>query len=335
MKRLILFALALVCARGAFASPPPTIDAPATVLSIVLPRIFALPQNPPGAYTSPSNGAGGCSVTGFTSGHIITNDGAGNCTDGGISAVNLVTASRSASQTIQATGANTTLNVSSTGAQTALNVFPGSDVATAFTVKNAAQTTTILGVDTTSGGGGVSITANGNANALQITNAGNSFSLVDNSSGVSQLGTLRLTGALNKYTNTTTSGNGIPVIFGSTSQKSESAADANVLTANLGAFGVGSWRVRFVMSVSAASAATLGWTITYTDSNSNAQTPTNLALFQMGTAAPALTFTTSAAGNYYGYADIDVSSSSTLVVKLTFSGTSFTAKVTATAEKLI
>jgi hypothetical protein len=61
-----------------------------------------------------------------------------------------------------------------------------------------------------------------------------------------------------------------------------------------------------------------------------------LRLLKSGTAAPALTFTSSAAGNYYGYADIDVNSAGTnIVVKLTFGGTSFTAKVSATVERII
>jgi hypothetical protein len=119
------------------------------------------------------------------------------------------------------------------------------------------------------------------------------------------------------------------------SQKSETAADSNVLTcARISQSG--SYRIRFVMSVSAASSATLGWSATWTDSNGNAQAPRNLALVQSGRAAPGLTFTTSAAGNYYGYADVDVNSAGTdIVVKLTFSGTSFTAKVSASVEKLI
>lgn len=143
------------------------------------------------------------------------------------------------------------------------------------------------------------------------------------------------TGLLTVYNNISTAGNGLASIFGATSQRTESAADTNVLTFTPPA-AVGSYRIRFVMSVSAANAATLGWTATWTDSNGNAQTPTNLALFQTGVAAPALTFTTSAAGNYHGYVDIDTNNAATnIVVKLTFSGTSFTAKVSATIERLI
>lgn len=138
------------------------------------------------------------------------------------------------------------------------------------------------------------------------------------------------------YNGISTAGNGLAAVYGATSQRTEeTGADSNVLTFTPPAT-AGSYRIRFVMSVSAANAATLGWTASWTDSNGNAQTPTNLSLFQSGAAAPALTFTTSAAGNYYGYADVDVNNSGTaIVVKLTFSGTSFTAKVSATIERLI
>ncbi len=121
---------------------------------------------------------------------------------------------------------------------------------------------------------------------------------------------------------------------GSTLQRSESGVDTNVLTVTPAAV-AGSYRIRFVLSLSAANAATLGWTATWTDSNGNAQTPTNLALYQTGVAAPALTFTTSAAGDYYGQADIDVNNAATaIIVKLTFTGTSFTGKVSANIERL-
>jgi hypothetical protein len=127
----------------------------------------------------------------------------------------------------------------------------------------------------------------------------------------------------------------VALTSGVTSQKTESAADASVLSVTPAAV-AGSYRLRFVMAVSAQSAATLGWTATWKDSNSAAQAPTNLALFASGTAAPALTFVAVTNGNYYGEAQIDVDASATpIVIKLTFSGTSFTAKVSATVERLV
>jgi len=123
--------------------------------------------------------------------------------------------------------------------------------------------------------------------------------------------------------------------YKATSQRNESAADTNVLTFTPPAT-AGSYRLRFVMSVSAATAATLGWTATWRDSNGNVQTPVNLALFQSGVAAPALTFTTSTAGDYYGQIDIDINNAATnIIFQLTFTGTSFAAKVSATIERLI
>ncbi|HEV2400854.1 MAG TPA: hypothetical protein VGS27_28225 [Candidatus Sulfotelmatobacter sp.] len=160
---------------------------------------------------------------------------------------------------------------------------------------------------------------------------GNFANQVQGSSGIiSTNGT-----SLTTYNSETTAGTGITYIRGVTSQKSETGADSSVLTVTPNAV-AGTYRIQFVMSVSAASAATLGWSASWTDSNGNAQAPTNLALFQSGTAAPALTFTTSTTGTYFGYADVDVNNASApIVVKLTFSGTSFTAKVTATVERLI
>lgn len=119
-----------------------------------------------------------------------------------------------------------------------------------------------------------------------------------------------------------------------TFQKSESAADTNVLTCTPPST-PGTYRINFAMSVSAANTATLGWTATWKDSNSASQAPTNLTLVKSGVAAPALTFSAAANDAYYGEALVDIDNSGTaIVVKLTFSGTSFTAKVTATVEPL-
>lgn len=137
------------------------------------------------------------------------------------------------------------------------------------------------------------------------------------------------------YNNRALMGTGIPAIYCATSQKVEAAADTNVLTCTPIPIG-GRYRLTFTMDVSAQNTATLGWTATWTDSNSHAQTPANLSLFVGGTAAPALTFTAATNGHYYGSADIDIDNTATnIVIKLTFSGTSFTAKVSATVEELI
>jgi hypothetical protein len=117
------------------------------------------------------------------------------------------------------------------------------------------------------------------------------------------------------------------------SKNIEDASDNNVLTCPIAV--AGKYRVRFVMSVSAASAATLGWTMTWRDNKGVAQTPANLAMTQSGMTTPALTFTTSTAGNFYGYADIDVNKGTNVVIKFTFSGGSISAKALATIERII
>jgi hypothetical protein len=120
----------------------------------------------------------------------------------------------------------------------------------------------------------------------------------------------------------------------SVTQKPETGADATLLTYTPPT-SAGTYRICFALSLSAASAATLGWTATWKDSNGNAQSPTNLSLRQTGVAAPALTFTTSATANYGDCAVIDVDNSATnIVVKTTFAGTSFSGKASATIEKL-
>jgi len=140
---------------------------------------------------------------------------------------------------------------------------------------------------------------------------------------------------ITSYNGINTAGNGVVAIMAATSQKSESAADTNVLTFTPPA-AAGTYRVRFILSVSAAAAAVLGWTITYKDSNGNSQTPTNLSLNQVGAAPGALTYTTSSAGNYHGAADIDIDNSATsIVVKFTLTGGTITAKASSTIERII
>jgi hypothetical protein len=121
-----------------------------------------------------------------------------------------------------------------------------------------------------------------------------------------------------------------------TSQKTETAADTNVLTCAIPTQ-AGSYRIRFMLNTSATNAATLGWTATWTDAFGNAHTPTNLAMLLEGTSTLVLTNTSTAgAQTFWGYADVDVNNAGTsIVVKLTFSGTSFTAKVSATVERII
>lgn len=150
-----------------------------------------------------------------------------------------------------------------------------------------------------------------------------------------QKGKFEGSGKITTYSGQFTAGQGVPPIFAATSQKAETGADASLLSFTPPAV-AGSYRLRIVLSISAANAAVIGWTATWKDSNANAQAPANLALFQSGTALPALTFTTSVAGNYYADIQIDIDGSATaIVIKITFSGTSVTLKATATIEQIV
>jgi len=141
-----------------------------------------------------------------------------------------------------------------------------------------------------------------------------------------------ITGTITTYNGLTTAGLGVPVIIASVSQKSESGADANLLTAT--SLAAGSYRLRVVINCSTATSLVgLGWTATYTDSNGTAQTPTNISFFHMGASATALTATTT--GNYYGEAQIDIDGSANIVLKLTYTSGTLACKVSATIERLI
>jgi hypothetical protein len=160
-------------------------------------------------------------------------------------------------------------------------------------------------------------------NALDInaTSGANSFSV--SSSGL-----------LVNYGGETTAGRGTPVIRGTASQKSEAGtADANVLTVTP-ASAAGSYRACFSASVSSATSGVIGWTLSWTDSNGNAQSNIAQQLFQMGTTAPNTTFTTSAAGNYYGCSVIDVNSAGANIIVKWVGGGTTAAKVSAMVERL-
>lgn len=121
---------------------------------------------------------------------------------------------------------------------------------------------------------------------------------------------------------------------GATSQKSETTtADANVLTFTPPST-IGTYRACVVISVSSATAGVISWTLSWTDSNGNAQSNIAQGLFQQGTAAPNTTFTTSAAGNYNGCSTFDVNNAGANVVVKWVGGGTTAAKMSATIERL-
>lgn len=177
-----------------------------------------------------------------------------------------------------------------------------------------------------------------NGRALRsVNNAGtNTIALIsaDSSDSAVIAQNAKFSGKVTSYNGTATAGQGTAPIYGATLQKSESAADTNVLTFTPPA-ATGQYRINFSMSVSASASGVLGWTCTWKDSNGAAQAPTNLSLLKSGTAAPALTFTATANDTYSGTLIIDTDTSATnIVVKLTLGSGTFTAKVSASIERL-
>lgn len=127
---------------------------------------------------------------------------------------------------------------------------------------------------------------------------------------------------------------GVAYLKGITTQKNETTtADANVLTVTPAA-AVGTYRVSIAVSVSAATAGVIAWTLSWTDSNGTAQANIAMPIFQFGTAAPNTTFTTSVAGNYFGDAVIDINNAAASIIVKWVGGGTTTAKMSATIERL-
>jgi hypothetical protein len=142
-------------------------------------------------------------------------------------------------------------------------------------------------------------------------------------------------GKFDAYNAILTAGLGVPAIYGLTLQKSETgAADNNVLIYTPPAT-AGTYRASMSLDVSASTAGICGWTITYKDSNGNAQAPVNIIMFASGVLAGGLTLTVAANGHYFGYMDFDIDNSATnIVIKFTYTSGTLAAKMTARVEQL-
>jgi hypothetical protein len=147
-------------------------------------------------------------------------------------------------------------------------------------------------------------------------------------------GSPQITGTWGAYNNETTAGLAMAYERGATSQKAETAtADASVLTVTP-ASAAGTYRACVVISVSAATSGVISWTLSWTDSNGNAQSNIAQPLFQFGTAAPNTTFTTSAAGNYSGCSMFDVNNAGAAITVKWVGGGTTTAKMSALIERM-
>lgn len=173
-----------------------------------------------------------------------------------------------------------------------------------------------------------------NAKETAVVGTHNFLDLQGGSAGTTSKFTIKNSGVVTKYNTEVTAGVGHSYLRGVTSQKSETGADASLLSVTP-ASAAGVYRIAVVLSVSAASAATLGWTATWTDGNGHAQAPTNLALSTAGSATIATTVSAAANGTYYGEWYVDINNAGTaIVIKTTFSGTSIAYLASATVERI-
>jgi hypothetical protein len=119
-----------------------------------------------------------------------------------------------------------------------------------------------------------------------------------------------------------------------TLQKAETgAADASLLTYTPVA-AIGTYKVCTVASVSSATSGVVGFTLSWTDSNGNAQSNVAMSIFAMGTAAPALTFTTSTAANYGGCSEVDINNAGAVITVKWVGGGTTAAKASATISRM-
>jgi hypothetical protein len=136
------------------------------------------------------------------------------------------------------------------------------------------------------------------------------------------------------YNSETTAGAGMVYERGVTSQAAETTTAATILTVTP-ASAVGTYRVNCNASVTTATSGVVGFTLSWTDSEGNAQSNVALSSFTPGTAAPALTFTTSAAGNYScAPFTFDVNNAGAAITLKWVGGGTISAKVSGIIERL-
>lgn len=196
---------------------------------------------------------------------------------------------------------------------------------------------------------GSTLTAGANSAAITLTLPTSTGTIVESTGTLanhqlvlgSSAGVITSTGSItssggtifNNYNGEATAGIGTVYERGAASQSAETGTAATLLTVTP-ASAVGTYRACVSVSVSAATSGVIGWTLSWTDSNGNAQSNAAMSLFQQGTAAPALTFTTSAAGNYGGCYEFDVNNAGSAIAVKWVGGGTTTAKVSATVERL-
>jgi len=189
---------------------------------------------------------------------------------------------------------------------------------------------TEIGYIADDGSGNLEFSAGQATNSLYLAVHGIKEFWVDGTSGKVTIHTL-----ISSYQNILTAGLGVPAIYLATFQKNETGVADNNVGTYIPPAVAGSYRASMSLDVSASAAGVCGWTISYKDSNGNAQTPTNIIMFASGVLAGGLTLMVAAGGHYFGYMDFDIDNSATnIVFKFTYTSGTLAAKMTVRLEQL-
>jgi hypothetical protein len=133
----------------------------------------------------------------------------------------------------------------------------------------------------------------------------------------------------NKWNGEATAAFGFTYTRAATSQKAETGTADGSLISLTPAATAATYEFCYDASVSSATSGVIGFTVSYKNSNSVSQVNQAVPLSQLGVASPALTFTTSAAGEYAGCYMFDVDNSATAIAGKWVGGGTTAAKVSA------
>jgi len=135
-------------------------------------------------------------------------------------------------------------------------------------------------------------------------------------------GYLSLINSVLKFNNISTAGLGLPAEYANAKQTAVTQSSIASFLSYAPPTSAGTYLILVSASVTSATAGVVSFPIAYRDASGDNVSATAISLFQLGTAAPASSFTTSAASRYWGFAVIDINNLGTnIVVSWTGGGT--------------
>jgi hypothetical protein len=147
-------------------------------------------------------------------------------------------------------------------------------------------------------------------------------------------GNQALAGLMKNYNSIATAGLGVPGIYAATVSKAETGtADATLLDYPPPAT-AGVYRISVQADVKTATSGVISFSVTHDDSAGAEVAAAVMSIYQLGTAAPALSFTTSAVSHYYGSYICSIDNGGEHITVGWVGGGTQTTNVTATLEQL-